>query len=217
MDDAKQLGSKIDSFRTLGLVAGLTVCVMAILLLVASAVIAQDATGSATSDDQLGMLQFIGSGKIRLELHDPAGQVVSRETNEIDGATYTDEDNQVVIEIPHRIIGDYKLYVYADGSANRIHLFDVSVTDGAQTIPLAERVMIVNVPSEPFIIRSTQEGFENATATTTDQLPSSTADTGSAGDTGGSSSFLWIVLGAALVVAALIAGFFLMRARKHRT
>ena len=216
MDDAKQLGSKIDSFRTLGLVAGLTVCVMSILLLVASAVVAQDATGSATSDDQLGMLQFIGSGKIRLELHDPAGQVVSRETNEIDGATYTDEDNQVVIEIPHRIIGDYNLYVYADGSANRIHLFDVSVTDGVQTIPLAERVMIVNVPSEPYIIRSTQEGFEDVTAST-DQSSSPTADTGSAEDTGGSSGFLWIVMGAALVVAALVAAFFLMRARKHRT
>ncbi len=193
----------------------LVLMVCTLLLAAAWPALAQEGTENTTigADQQLGMLQFIGDGQIRLELHDPAGNVVSRDTNEIEGATYTDEDEHVVIEIPHRMVGDYDLYVDADGSANRLHLFDVSVTDGVDAIQLAERVLIINVPTAPYVIRSSETGFANVTESAAGEPSSS--DSSADEDNESSSSFpVWLIIVIAVVVGGIV-GVLIVRFRKR--
>ena len=160
----------------------------------------------ATSEgQQLGLLQFVASGRVRIEVHDPEGNIVSRDQNQIEGAIFQDEGTGMVIDIPNRLAGDYKYYVYADGSANPIHLFDVSVTDGVDTIQLADREMIVNAPRDPYVIRSSEEGLTDVT---------STADSGSGDDEGTSSSLIWILAGSAGLIVGIV--LFIRSRRRKR-
>jgi len=175
-------------------------CIVA--MIVTLPVMAQDTTASA--DGALRVLRFEADGRVRLEAHDPNGRRIGRDVNEIEGATFKEVDNGMVLEIPDPMAGDYELHVDADGSANRIHLFDVWVTDGVTTVSLAERELIMNVPSGPYVIRVTADGLSDVTG----------SDAGS-GD-GGTSLVTWIVVIVAVLAVAGLAIFLFLRARKRK-
>ena len=141
-----------------------------ILASLAACVIVCTLTWPAVSQEQsLGMLRFVASGPIQIEVHDPEGNIVSRDVIEIDGASFQDEDAEIIIEVPHRVLGDYLVHMNVDGSAIRLRHFDISVTDGVKTIQLADYQLIVNAPHDPYVIRSSTDGFEDVTAFMADQ------------------------------------------------
>ncbi|MBU1048462.1 hypothetical protein KKG90_00425, partial [Candidatus Bipolaricaulota bacterium] len=141
---------------------------------------------------ELGMLRFEASGPIQIEVHDPLGNIVSRDVVQIEGASFVDVDAAITIEIPNRILGDYLVHMNVDGSANRLQHFYISVTDGVETIQLADFQLIVNAPVDPFVIRSTADGFTNVTDLVDDE----------ASGAGSSSTMIWIIAGAAGLIAA---------------
>lgn len=154
-----------------------------------------------TEGQQLGLLRFVSAGPVQIELRDPEGNIVGRELNQIDGAVFVDGDREVIIEIPHRIAGDYEIHVNVSGSANRLQLFDVSVTDGVDTIQLANRELIVNVPRDPYVIRSDHDGFAIAPVTIV-------------GGQAGSTHLIWILVGFAGLLAGI--GILVIRSRKRK-
>ena len=172
------------------------------VMIVALSVMAQDTT--APADAAPRVLRFEADGRVRLEAHDPNGRRIGRDVNEIEGATFEEVDNGMVLEIPDPVLGDYELLVDADGSANRIHLFDVWGTDGVTTVSLAERELIMNVPSEPYVIRVTADGLSDVTGT----------EPGN--DDGGTSLVTWIVVIVAVVAVGGLATFLFLRARKRK-
>jgi len=174
----------------------LVVCIVA---LSGSATYGQDVP--STEAQQLGMLRFVSAGPIQISLTDPEGNVVSRETNDIDGADFFDGDREVIIEIPHSIVGDYELHANVSGSANRLQRFDVSVTDGTQTLVLAERELIVNIPLDPYVIRNNPDGFAIAQVIIDDSQ-------------GASSGLIWLFAGGAVLLAGI--AFLILKSRKRR-
>ena len=156
---------------------------------------------SDTEDQQLGALRFESAGPVQIEVTDPEGNTVSRNMNQIDGATFFDGDRQVIIEIPHPISGDYEVDVNVSGSANRLQHFDVLVTDGVNTIQLADYELIVNVPVDPYVIRNDHDGFAIA--------PIAVDDTA-----GGSASLIWILVGSAGLLTGITV--FIIRSRRRK-
>ena len=156
-----------------------------------------------TEGQQLRMLRFESAGPVQIEVTDPEGNTVSRDMNQIDGAVFFDGDRQVVIEIPHSTVGDYELHVNVTGSANRLQLFDAWVTDGVDTIQFADRELIVNVPVDPYVIRNDHDGFAIATVAVDDGSPE------------GSGNLIWILAGAAVLLAGVVVVIIRSRRRKR--
>lgn len=149
-------------------------------------------------------LRFEAEGPVRIELRDPAGNLVSRNESEIEGVAYVIEDEHATIELVDWQPGDYEVSVFASGSANRFWRFDVAASLGDQTLLLADRELIVNVPDAPFIIRVSETSIEDVTG------EASTASGSSGG--GGIPLLVWI-LGGIVILAA--AGWFLFRRQKR--
>ena len=127
----------------------------------------------AAQDQQVGMLRFMASGPIQIEVHDPEGNIASRAGVQIEGASFEDEDDEISIEIPHPISGDYLVHMNTDGSAIRLQHFDIWVTDGVDTIKLADYQLIVNAPHDPYVVRISNLGFADVTADVADDQDSS--------------------------------------------
>jgi len=185
----------VSSFtKVSGILASLAVCVIVCTM-----------TWPAVSQEQpLGMLRFMASGPIQIEIHDPEGNIVSRDVIEIAGASFQDENDEILIEIPHRILGDYLVHMNVDGSAIRLRHFDISVTDGINTTLLADYQLIVNAPHDPFVIRSSSDGYADVTAAVAEELSAAEAS---------SSHLAWIVGGFA---GLLIVSLLVLRSRKQR-
>ena len=155
-------------------------------------------------DQQVGMLRFMASGPIQIEVHDPEGNIASRVGVQIEGASFQDEDDEITIEIPHPIVGDYLVHMNTDGSAIRLQHFDIWVTDGIDTIQLADYQLIVNAPTDPYMVRVSSIDFTDVTADAADDQDSSE---------GSMSNLVWILVacGGGLVGLVLI-----IRSRKQK-
>ncbi|MFC2079707.1 hypothetical protein ACFLSZ_06975 [Candidatus Bipolaricaulota bacterium] len=175
------------------------------ILLLVACVIACITTWPVAAQDELGVLRFMASGRVRIEVHDPEGNIVSRTENQIEDAIFQDDGDGMVIEIPHRVTGDYELFVFVDGSANPIWSFDLSVTDGVNTIMLADGELIVNAPSDPYVIRSSADGFSDVTAV---------AESESDGSDGISPTLIWILAGAAGLLVGIVLVFRVRRRKR---
>ncbi len=168
---------------------------------VMSSALAQESTDATAAAPQ--RLRFEANGRVRLEVYAPNGQRVGRDLNQIEGATFEEMDDGMVIEIAEPALGDYELHVNSDGSANRIHLFDVWGTDGVTTIPLAERELIMNVPNDPYVIRVAEDGISDVTGS------------GSDGGEGDSSIVIWVVV-IVVVTGGGVAAYLILRTRKRK-
>jgi len=154
-----------------------------------------------TAAHDLGLLRFESSGRVRLDVEDPNGNTVNRLSNEIDGAVIDSGDHAVSIEIPNSIQGDYQLDVNVSGSVNRLQRFSVWVTNGVDTIHLAEEELIVNVPTDAYVIRNSASGIELVTQSEDD-------------NSGMSNTLMWILVGSAGLLVGI--ALFIVRSRKRK-
>ena len=96
---------------------------------------------------------------------DPDGLTISKQLNEIPGATYTevdingdgDPDDKIII--PYRKIGNYLISVIPEPDALPTDTYTLEVSVEDTTITLAEHVQISDIPSEPYVIESTETGI----------------------------------------------------------
>ena len=93
---------------------------------------------------------------------DPDGLTISKELNEIPGATYTeidingDGDPDDVVNIFNRKLGDYLIIVIPEPDASPTDTYALGVSADGVTIVLAENVRMVDIPTEGYTVRSTE-------------------------------------------------------------
>ena len=93
---------------------------------------------------------------------DPDGLRISKQLNEIPGATYTEADvdgdgkldDQV--RIPDRKIGDYSIAVIPEPYALSTDIYTLEVSLFGVSIILADNIQISDIPSQPYKIKSTE-------------------------------------------------------------
>jgi hypothetical protein len=82
--------------------------------------------------------------------------------NQIPGATYTeidlngDGDPDDVVAIPERKLGDYRIIVVPEPDASPTDTYTFEVSANGMTVLLAENVQLGDIPTEGYIIRSTE-------------------------------------------------------------
>jgi len=96
---------------------------------------------------------------------DPDGLTISKQLNEIPGATYSEEtdyngdgDPDGIIVVPERKIGDYLITVTPKPNATPTDTYTLLVWPETVDEPfvLADNVQICNIPTKPYIVRSTE-------------------------------------------------------------
>ena len=138
---------------------------------------------------------------VDVSIIDPDGFMINNQKNEIPGAYYTEEDINGdsdlddLIMIPDRKIGDYKITVTREPDAEDTDTYTLEVSAGDTTIVLAEKVPISEIPDQPYIIESTEEGIEDKTPPA-EPIPEFTT--------------------IAIPVAAILGLVFLFRRRRHK-
>lgn len=105
-------------------------------------------------------LTIKGYSPVDIVVTDPDGLTISKQFNEIPGATYTeidlDGDLDDQIRIPDRKIGDYKITVLPEPGALPTDTFTLEVSLFGIPIIIAENVQISDIPSQPYIVTSTE-------------------------------------------------------------
>ncbi|NWF77845.1 MAG: Ig-like domain-containing protein [Chloroflexi bacterium] len=108
-------------------------------------------------------LLFAAFSPVDITVIDPDGLTIGKQLNQIPGATYIEEDfngdgnPDDVITIPDRKIGDYIVTVLSDPGASPTDTYSLGVlAEDGTILPLAENVAISNIPSLPYIVRSTE-------------------------------------------------------------
>lgn len=117
-----------------------------------------------------GILRYFEESALTITTHspvdivvtDPDGLTISKLLNEIPGATYTetdidgDGDLDAQIRIPDRKIGDYVITVIPKPDALPTETYTLEVSIFGTPIILADNVQISDIPSEGYIVRSTE-------------------------------------------------------------
>ena len=104
---------------------------------------------------------------VDLEIIDPDGLIVNKQTNEIPGAYYFEEDTDSngslddFVYIPERKLGDYKIKVIPEPGATPTDTYTLELStleDSFGYVPtiLAEDVPIKETPTEPYIYEAKQ-------------------------------------------------------------
>jgi len=102
---------------------------------------------------------------IDIIIKDPDGLIIRKEINEIINATYDefdlngDESIDDQIRIPNIKIGDYLITVIPEQNATPTDTFSLEIILDDKIIILAQDVLISNIPSEPYVIKSTSTGI----------------------------------------------------------
>jgi cell wall-associated NlpC family hydrolase len=125
---------------------------------------------------------------VNLIITDPDGIMINKEIFETPTSSYSewdidgDGDLDDMISFPERKIGDYLIEVVPEPGALPTDTYTLDVTIGGETIVLAENVQISNIPTNPYIIRSTSTGIVLLLDTTPPVITniSNTSDTNSA-------------------------------------
>ena len=112
-----------------------------------------------------GGLEVEGDCPIDLEVTDPEGFVINKQMNEILAAIYMeddingdgDPDDQIKIAVPK--MGNYQIKVIPETDAEPTDTYTLRVSIGGVTIIPAENVSISDIPTQPYIIVSTDEGI----------------------------------------------------------
>jgi len=126
---------------------------------------------------------FTAKSPVDLIVIDPEGLTINKQSSKIAGATYTetdingDDDSDDLIIIPDRKMGDYLITVTPEPGAEPTDTYTLEVSAGDTTIVLAEDVPISDIPDQPYIIESTEEGiFQKIVDTTPPTIVSVTLD-----------------------------------------
>jgi len=96
---------------------------------------------------------------------DPDGLTISKQFNEIPGASYTeididgDGDLDDQVRIPDRKLGDYLITVVPEPGALPTDTYTLEVSLFGEVITIAENVQISDIPVQPYVIISTVTGI----------------------------------------------------------
>jgi len=109
-------------------------------------------------------LSIFSLSPVDIAVTDPDGLTISKQLNEIQGATYIeidingDNNPDDIILIPDRKIGDYLVTVIPETEVAPTDTYTLLVWPETEDEPsvLAENVQISNVPIKPYIVRSTE-------------------------------------------------------------
>jgi hypothetical protein len=123
-----------------------------------------------------GGLSIKATGSVDLVVTDPEGLTVSKELNEIPGATYveSDIDGDGVLDdlvlILERKEGEYRIEAIAEPEADSADTYTLEVSPvedsfGYTPIALAENVPIDEIPTEPYIFESKERQVTQLTYT----------------------------------------------------
>ena len=113
---------------------------------------------------------------VDLVVTDREGQTISKESSTIPLARYTemhldgdgDLDDQVII--PDPLTGNYSIEVIPEPDAVDTDTYSLRAIAGGTTIVSAENVQIDDIPDQPYMIRSTEEGIVLAAPTIIDLI-----------------------------------------------
>ncbi|MFH0923100.1 MAG: Ig-like domain-containing protein, partial [Candidatus Falkowbacteria bacterium] len=125
--------------------------------------------GDINYSDMLGYGMVVQAhSPIDLEIIDPDGLVINKQTNQIAGAEYDEEDidgdgdMEDSISILERKMGDYQIRIIAEPGVgpDEIYSLDISTLEddfGYVPIILAQDVPVSEIPSEPYIFHSKEK------------------------------------------------------------
>ena len=114
---------------------------------------------------------------VDLTITDPDGLILSKQESEIPGATYEeidiDEDGELddLFAIPERKTGDYLIQIIPEPGASPTDTYSLEVSAGGVTLMLADNAQIGDIPSQGYIIRSTEAKIEQIIPATIDFDP----------------------------------------------
>ena len=110
-------------------------------------------------------LKITAKSPVDVIVTDPDGLLISKQVNEIPGATYTeidldgDGDLDDQVRIPDRKIGDYIITVISEPDALPTDTYTLEVSIFGTPILIAENVPISEIPAQPYKIISTETGI----------------------------------------------------------
>ena len=142
-------------------------------------------------------LVFTVTCPVDLEVTDPDGLMVSKESSQILDATYTekdlngdgDPDDQIMI--PNRKIGDYQVRVIPEPRAKPTDTYTLEVSAGGEFETLAEEQQIKDIPDEPYQFESTSSAITSIDLSPGWTMVSSPLSGESALDLFGTSVYRW--------------------------
>jgi outer membrane protein assembly factor BamB len=129
---------------------------------------APDGTGlveeeiTKTMTFSVSWLSVIAHSPVDIVVTDPEGIIVSKQLQEIPESTYLeidineDGDLDDIVIIPNRKIGDYLVTVVPEPDAAPTDMYTLEVRVNGIITVLAEDVEISNIPTQSYIIRSTE-------------------------------------------------------------
>ncbi len=92
---------------------------------------------------------------------DPDNHIISKQSNEIPCASYTeedingDDDSDDIIFIPYRKKGEYQISLVPEAGASPDDKYTLVVSTETANTTLAENVSVGEVPTEPYVFEST--------------------------------------------------------------
>jgi hypothetical protein len=110
-------------------------------------------------------LTYIAKSPVDIVITDPDGLRISKQFNEIPGATYTevdldgDGDLDDLVRIPDRKLGDYLITVVPEPGALPTDTYTLEVSLFGEVVTIAENVQISDIPVQPYVIVSTATGI----------------------------------------------------------
>jgi cell wall-associated NlpC family hydrolase len=112
--------------------------------------------------DHVIEMKIVGGSPIDLIVTDPDGEVLTKEIGDTFSMEYMeydiDGDGKLndIIASGERKIGDYQIQVVPEPGALPTDTYSLEVIANGETFVLAENVSVANIPSAPYIIRSTE-------------------------------------------------------------
>jgi len=96
---------------------------------------------------------------------DPDGRVINKQENEIPEAVFFEYDmngdgeSDQMIDVFRRKVGDYQVTLVPKRTASPDDTFGLTVTTQEGAVTLAQEVPIQDIPSEPYIIKASNDGI----------------------------------------------------------
>ncbi|WMW24959.1 NosD domain-containing protein [Methanolobus sediminis] len=108
-------------------------------------------------------LTITGSCPIDIEVVDPEGFLITKQTNQILGATYReidingDGDLNDIVSIPNLKQGNYQIEIIPEQDAEPSETYTLEVSLGGTTLILDKNVPASNIPNQPYNVKITAE------------------------------------------------------------
>jgi len=126
--------------------------------------------GNPISPDYAADLWCVSlSCPVDMTVTDPNGLTISKDLNQIPGATYVETDADADgdsidhVIIPHAKEGDYQITVIPEAGAMPTDTYTLTASRGDSTIVLTEDSLVADIPDAPYILTITLPGESSNT------------------------------------------------------